>query len=147
MIEKLVHHISAPLLGVLIITACSGDVVMDDDADAFVGTYSVSTVEYTTWGNASKTINETGTLRITKVSASHIRTSGFFSTQGRVSGDRVYLEAMHSSDSAGYLDDVFDTGTLSGDVLKVTGHTTGKLKSNGVLYPFTRSSFITAIKQ
>ena len=89
----------------------------------------------------------TGTLMITKISATRVQTSGFFRTQGEVTGKTVYFEAMHSSDSEGYTDDVFGPGTLNGNILTVTGNTTGQLKYNGKLYPYRRTAEITAIKQ
>ena len=131
----------------LIISSCSGKLVKEDDADAFVGVYNVSVVEHVVWGNDSGTLTNTGTLTITKVSANRIQTNGFFKTQGEVTGKTVYFEAMHTSDSEGYTDDVFGPGTLNGNVLTVTGNSTGQLKYNGVLYPYRRTAEITAIKK
>lgn len=133
------------LAGLLFIS-CSKDSIKDD-ADAFVGTYSVSTIEQVVWGSASATLTDTGTITITKISSNRIQTNGFFSTQGEVVGKTVYFEAMHSSDSAGYLDDVFGPATLSGNVITVTGNTTGQLKDNGKLYPYRRTSQITMIRK
>lgn len=127
--------------------ACNGTLDSVDDADAFVGTYNVSVVEHVVWGGDSGTLTNTGTLVITKISANRVQTSGFFRTQGEVTGKTVYFEAMHSSDSEGYMDDVFGPGNLNGNVLTVTGNTTGQLKYNGVLYPYRRTAEITAIKQ
>lgn len=130
----------------LFFTSCSKE-SLSDDADAFVGTYSVSVVEYVVWGAASATLTDTGTLMITKISSNRVQTSGYFRTQGEVVGKTVYFEAMHSSDSEGYLEDVFGPATLSGNVITVTGKTTGQLKDNGKLYPYRRTSEITMIRQ
>ncbi len=130
-----------------VLLSCSGTLNKVDDADAFVGTYNVSVVEQVVWGNDSGTLTNTGTLMITKISANRVQTSGFFRTQGEVMGKTVYFEAMHSSDSEGYTDDVFGPGTLNGNVLTVTGNSTGQLRYNGILYPYRRTASITAIKQ
>ena len=130
-----------------IFLSCSGTLINVDDADAFVGTYNVSVVEQVVWGNDSGTLTNTGTLIITKISANRVQTSGFFRTQGEVTGKTVYFEAMHTSDSEGYTDDVFGPGTLNGNVLTVTGNSTGQLRYNGILYPYRRTASITAIKQ
>ena len=111
-------------LVVLAFISCSKE-SPSDDADAFVGTYSVSVVEHVVWGTASATLTDTGTLKIIKISSNRVQTSGYFRTQGEVVGNIVYFEAMHSSDSEGYLDDVFGPATLSGNVITVTGNTTG----------------------
>ena len=133
-------------LAALTFISCSKE-SRSDDADAFVGTYSVSVVEQVVWGAASATLTDTGTLMITKISSNRVQTSGYFRTQGEVVGKTVYFEAMHSSDSEGYLDDVFGPAKLSGNVITVTGNTTGQLKDNGKLYPYRRTSQITMIKQ
>lgn len=131
----------------LTIVACSGTLDKEDEADAFVGTWNVSVVEHVVWGSASGTLTNTGTLIITKISANRIQTSGYFRTQGEVVGNVVYFEAMHSSDSAGYMDDVFGPATLNGNVITVTGNTTGQLKDNGVAYPYRRTAEITMIRK
>ena len=118
-----------------------------DDADAFVGTWNVSVVEHVVWGYSSGTLTDTGTLIITKISASRVQTSGYFRTQGEVVGNVVYFEATHSSDSAGYMDNVFGPATLNGNVITVTGNTTGQLKDNGIAYPFRRTAEITMIRK
>ena len=142
--KKLILYV---LLWIGLITSCTSTLQKEDDADAFVGTWKVSTVEHTVWGSSSGTLTETGTLLITKISANRVQTSGFFRTQGEVVGNVVYFEAMHSSDSAGYLDDVFGPATKSGNVITVTGYTTGQLKDNGKLYPYRRTAEITMIRQ
>ncbi len=131
----------------VILSACTTSFDKEDDADSFVGTYNVSVVEHVVWGNDSGTLTNTGTLMITKLSASRVQTSGFFRTQGEVTGKSVYFEAIHSSGSDGYTDDVFGPGFLNGNVLTVTGNSTGQLKYNGTLYPYRRTAEITAIKQ
>ena len=131
----------------LITFSCSGTLDKEDEADAFVGTWNVSVVEHVVWGAASGTLTDTGTLMITKISANRVQTSGYFRTQGEVVGNIVYFEAMHSSDSAGYMDDVFGPATLNGNVITVTGNTTGQLKDNGVAYPYRRTAEITMIRK
>ncbi len=132
----------------LSVSSCS-KVKKEDDADAFVGTYNISVIENSVWGNDSGTINDKGTLIISKVSATKVRLYGFISTLGEVTGNNIYLEAEHNSDSAGYIDVAYGPGTLSGNVLTFTSNMTGKLRSpsSGILYPFRANSYFTAIKQ
>ena len=130
-----------------LLSSCSGTLQKEDEADAFVGTWNVSVVEHVVWGASSGTLTDTGTLLITKVSANRVQTSGYFRTQGEVVGNVVYFEAMHSSDAAGYMDDVFGPATLNGNVITVTGNTTGQLKDNGILYPYRRTAEITMIRK
>ena len=119
----------------------------EDDADAFVGTWNLSMVESVVWGAASGTLTDTGTLFISKLSANRVQTNGFFKTQGEVVGNTVYFEATHTSDTEGYLDTVFGPATLNGNVITLTSNQTGKLRSNGVLYPTRSSAQITLIRQ
>ena len=135
------------IASVFALASCSGALDKEDEADAFVGTWNVSVVEHVVWGSASGTLTDTGTLIITKISANRVQTSGYFRTQGEVVGNVVYFEAMHSSDSAGYMDDVFGPATLNGNVITVTGNTTGQLKDNGVAYPYRRTAEITMIRK
>lgn len=133
-------------------TSCSGIISdlfppAEDDADAFVGTWNISVVESFVWGSASGTLTDTGTLYMSKLSANRVQVYGYYRTEGEVVGNIVYFESTHLSDSAGYLDTVFGPLTLTGNVITGTSNQTGKLRSNGVLYP-TRSTFqITMIKR
>ena len=135
------------LLFSFLFSSCAGTLQKDDEADAFVGAWSVSVIEHVVWGSASGTLTDTGTIIITKISANRIQTSGYFRTQGEVVENVVYLEAMHSSDSAGYIDSVFGPATLSGNVITVTGNSTGQLKDNGISYPYRRTAEITMIRK
>ena len=131
----------------LLFSSCSGTLNKEDEADAFVGTWSVSVVEDVVWGASSGTLTDTGTLFITKISANRVQTGGYFRTEGEVVGNVVYFEAMHSSDYAGYIDSVFGPATLSGNVITVTGNSTGQLKDNGKAYPYRRTAKMTLIRQ
>ena len=124
-------------------TSCS----KDGNADAFVGTYNVSTVENVTWGNDSGSLTDTGVLTIVKVSKNRVRTSGYFSTEGEVNGNNVYFESMSASDSYGHTTTVFGTGTLNGNVLFFTCTSSGQLAYNGVLYPYYSTAQMTCIRQ
>ena len=70
--------IASCLLFVAFATSCS----KIDNAEEFVGTYNVSTVEHVTWGNDSGSLTDTGVLTITKVSKNRVRTSVYFTTEG-----------------------------------------------------------------
>ena len=139
--KKLAIALCTLLLAVA--TSCS----KDGNADAFVGTYNVSTVENVTWGNDSGSLTDTGVLTIVKVSKNRVRTSGYFSTEGEVNGNNVYFESMSASDSFGHTTTVFGTGTLNGNVLFFTCTSSGQLAYNGVLYPYYSTAQMTCIRQ
>lgn len=124
-------------------TSCS----KDGNAEAFVGTYSVSTVEQVTWGNDSGTLTDTGVLSITKISKNRVKTSGYFSTEGEISGNNVYFESISASDSYGNTTTVFGTGSLNGNVLTFTCTSSGQLAYHGVLYPYYSNAQMTCIRQ
>ena len=133
----------ASCLFLVFATSCS----KMDNAEAFVGTYNVSTVEHVTWGNDSGSLTDTGVLTITKVSKNRVRTSGYFSTEGEISGNNVYFESISASDSYGHTTTVFDKGTLNGNVLSFTCTSSGQLAYNGVLYPYYSTAQMTCIRQ
>lgn len=135
--------IIASCLFVAFATSCS----KMDNAEAFVGTYNVSTVEHVTWGNDSGSLTDTGVLTITKVSKNRVRTSGYFSTEGEVVGNSVYFESMYSQDAAGYMTTVFGAGNLNGNVLSFTCNSSGQLAYNGVMYPYYSTAQMTCIRQ
>lgn len=130
---------------ILLVSSCSK--MSPDSADAFVGIYSASVIENVVWGYDSGTINDNGTLFITKLSANRVKVSGFLSTEGEVVGSYVYFEGESSYDSTGHLTISYSQGILSGNVLTFTVNMTGELASNGVLYPFRSTGYFTAIKQ
>ena len=126
--------------------SCSPD-SFKDDADDFVGTYKASVIENVRWGSDGGTLTPTGTFYISKVSASRVKVSGYIDTYGEVNGKTVYFESMYDSDSEGYITTVFQQGILNGNVLTFSTTSTGQLKYNGKMYPYSASSSWTAIKQ
>lgn len=135
--------IAGCLLFVVFATSCS----KMDNAEEFVGTYNVSTVEHVTWGNDSGSLTDTGVLTITKVSKNRVKTSGYFSTEGEINGNNVYFESMSASDSYGHTTTVFGIGTLNGNVLSFTCTSSGQLAYNGVMYPYYSTAQMTCIRQ
>lgn len=133
------------LLSYVVLIVLASSCTKTGNADAFVGRYSVSTIENVTWGNDSGTITDNGNIVITKVNSSRIQVSGYFNTFGEVSGNNLYLESLNSD--GGNLITVFDTGTLNGNVLVLPSTTTGRLPYNGVYYPYYASTRMTCIKQ
>lgn len=134
---------SVVLMPVLLIAfSCNPD-SMKDDADAFVGTYKASAIEYFRWGADSGTLTPMGTIYISKVSSNRIKVSGYLDTYGEVSGKTVYFESTYNSDSAGYLTTVFQQGILSGNVLTFSTTSTGQLKN----YPYSATASWAAIRE
>ena len=127
----------------MVITSCS----KEDEADAFLGTYSVSTIDNVTWGGSSGTLTDNGTMTITKLSSNRVQLSGYISTFGEVVGKNLYLESTTSSSSSGSLTFVFGTGTLNGNVLIFSTTTTGRMIYNGVYYPYNSIAQHTCIRQ
>ena len=131
----------------ILLLAFATSCTKEDNAEAFVGTYNVSTVEHVTWGNDSGSLTDTGVLTITKVSNNRVRTSGYFTTEGEISGKIVYFESMSSSDSYGHTTTVFGTGTLNGNVLSFTCTSSGQIAYQGVMYPYYSTAQMTCIRQ
>lgn len=139
---------SLPLLLILslVFAACSKE-QRPDAADAFVGVYSVSVTEHVIWGYDSGTITDTGTMSISKESATRVKIDGYISTYGEISGNILYMEGGKSSSAEGYLTTTYSPATLTGNVLTFTANQSGQLASNGTLYPFRSSGSFSAIKQ
>ena len=135
------------VLGILLMlcvglnTACTK--IENDEADAFVGTYTVSTVENVTWGGSSGMITDSGVLSISKLSANRVKISGYFNTYGNVIGSSIYLDSYTSADYTGTSTIVFGVGILEGNVITLTS------TMNGVLdgYSFFATASHTCIKQ
>ena len=53
-----------------------------DDADDFVGTYKASVIDNVRWGGDSGTVTDTGTIYITKLSATRVKALGYINTDG-----------------------------------------------------------------
>lgn len=133
---------------VVMLVSCSKEPVKSDDADAYVGTYSVSIIENVVWGNDSGTLNDNYTMRIEKISSNKVKLiSDFIYEEADVVGNIIYIPGDTFSDSSGYYTRSYSQGVLSGNVLTVTRYHTGQLASYGVLYPYRSTATITAIKK
>lgn len=140
---KHIFRIMVLALCVALNTACS----KEDDADAFVGKYTVSDIENSTCAGMSHTNTLTGTLYIQKVSSNRVQTSGWFNTFGEVVGNSVYFESCSTVDSDMSLTNAFGVGSLNGTVLTFTTTTTGMMKLSGSWYSYTSIGQHTCIKQ
>lgn len=140
---KHIFTIIALTLCVVLNTACT----KEDDADAYVGKYSVSATSTSTWGGMSHTSAYSGTMYITKVSANRVQTSGWFNTYGEVIGNAIYLESCSTNDSEMSVTNVFGVGVLNGNVLTFSCTTSGRMDINGTWYSYYSSSQHTCIKQ
>ena len=135
------------LMAVFFIAYSCSPESLKDDADDFVGTYKASVIENVRWGSDSGTLTPTGTIYISKVSANRVKVSGYINTYGEVNGKTVYFESMYDSDSEGHITTVFQQGILNGNVLTFSTTSTGQLKYNGKMYPYSATSSWTAIRQ
>lgn len=133
------------LFASIVLVSCSGT-IGKDEADEFVGTYFVNITENVTWGYDSGTLTDSGTLYIDKVSSNSVKTRGIINTTGRIIESFIYLDAIYSSDSSGYINTTFSSAMLVGNTLSITGNSTGQLKYNGTLYPYSSRQRITATK-
>lgn len=147
--KRLLKSAVAIAIGSSTLLSCSKDETgsTGNDADRFVGTYSISVTEQVVWGSDSGTLTDTGVLTITKISDTQVRASGFFNDIGEVTNSAIYFESIKTSDSAGYMTTTFSPATLSGNVLTMTATSTGQLPYNGVRYPYRSTQQITGIKR
>jgi hypothetical protein len=139
---KIISGLMLMVLSAVLISACSSD---DDDVD-FSGIYDVSIVENIVWGNASGPLTRTGVLGI-KVAGSQATVEGILSTTGEIVGNTLYLKGTTEQSGGEYITTTFDPATLTGNVLRFNTHQSGKLKSNGVLFPFSSNAQFTCIKR
>lgn len=119
----------------------------EDYADDYVGIYNVGLVQNVTWGNSSGTVTDSGVMRITKESRNRVKLEGFISTEGVVTGNSIQLESTTLTDSYGTITTVYGPGLLTGDMLTLSATSTGRLKNNGVFYPFSSFDRFTCVKQ
>ncbi len=137
-------------LRIFVISLCvifSTSCTKEDDADAFVGRYSVSDIENETYAGMTHTSSISGTMNITKVSANRIQTSGWIDTFGEVVGNAVYLESISGTNSNGSLTIAFSNGYLNGNVLTFSSTTSGSIQINGNWYSYSSLGQHTCIKQ
>lgn len=139
-------YIAAVLIAASFLTTSCNKTSLKDDADDFVGTYNASIIENVRWGNDTGTLTPKGSFIITKVSAKRVKVSGYISTFGEVNGKTVYFESITNTDSAGTTTTVFQQGILNGNVLTFSSTSTGQLKYNGIMYPYSATSSWTAVK-
>ena len=145
---KPLRYIISCLLIIFTFVSCGKTENQEEQADKFVGIYSISVVEHIVWGNDSGIINKNETLTIKKLSPTKVQVYGAgIYTTGEVSGYVIQLEGTYASDGSGYFTTTFGTGILSGNILKFTANHTGKLAYNGILYPYRNSIDYTAVKQ
>ncbi len=131
------------LMMMLIVASCS--LLMDDPADAFVGRYNYSGIQFVTWGSSSGTLPTEGSFMLTKVSRNIVQMTGAWNSTGTIVGNTVTFTDDLQSDASGFINYHLGTGTLSGKVLIINYSGTGSLKySNSVSYPFYCSCQITA---
>lgn len=139
-----IKNLLSILFSVFLCFSCEN--LTESDTDAFIGTYSVSTIEEVSVpsSNYYRTYTNTYTLIIEKVSTSKVHAYNYFDTYGEVTGDKVYFESFTSS--AG-MTTVFGAGTLSGNILTWTAVSTGEWTNNGISYPAKITYTFTGIKQ
>ncbi len=139
---KKISRLTLMILSAVLISACSSD---DDDVD-FSGIYDASVVENMVWGNTTGTITKTGVIGI-KVDGSQATVTGYIKTTGEVVGNTLYLKGTTDQGVGEYMTTTFEPATLTGNVLRFNTHQSGKLKSNGVLFPYSSNAQFTCIKR
>lgn len=141
--KKNLHGLALLLLIIILITACK----KQDDADAFIGTYSVSTTLTSTWAGMSHTNALSGTMDITKISANRVHTTGWISTFGEIVGNTIYFESYDYSEPEFTVTCVFGPGALNGNILTFNCTESGQIQSFGNWYNYYSTSQHTCIKQ
>lgn len=118
-----------------------------DPADAFVGNYSYTDSYYVRWGGDSKSSSLNGTFTLTKISANQVQMSGAWSTIGNVIGNTVSFGTCPQTDSQGYVNYTFGSGSLTGNTLTFSYVGYGSIRfTNGVSYPWESSGNVIAKK-
>lgn len=120
------RNVISVLLVVIAFAGCTK--VEQDDADKFVGTWSLALTSDMRWGYDRGVISENGTLRIQKKSADEVWVSGFYNTTATVSGNNLYLKAFSAQDAVGSLNYTFGAWTLSGSQMSVSVSESGYLQ-------------------
>jgi len=140
--KNILPYLVLTIISVLI-TSCS----REDDADVFVGVYNINTTTTATWGGVSNTYSYSGTLSIIKVSASRVKTQGWFNTYGDVNGNTIYFEPSVRNSSDYSVTETYNAGTLNGNVLTFSSVVNGIMRSNGTWYNYSSYSYHKGIKQ
>lgn len=141
--KRIIMLFAMALVAMFVCNSCT----KEDYADAYVGIYNVGLVQNVTWGNSSGTVTDSGVMRITKESRNRVKLEGFISTEGVVTGNSIQLESTTLTDSYGTITTVYGPGLLTGDMLTLSATSTGRLKNNGVFYPFSSFDRFTCVKQ
>lgn len=112
------RNIISVLLVVIAFAGCSK--VEPDDADKFVGTWSLALTSDVRWGYDRGVISENGTIHIQKKSANEVWVTGYYNTTATASGNNLYLKQFTAQDQTGSLTYTFGAWTLSGSQMSVS---------------------------
>lgn len=85
-----------------IFTSCV-EQVNEDPADRFVGTYSYDDVYYVTWGSDSRSLSNSGTFIITKMSPNTVKISNPWNTTATVMANQLSIDPVTQGDNSGYV--------------------------------------------
>ena len=120
----------------------------EDPADRFVGTYSYDDVYYVTWGGDSRSLSNSGTFIITKMSPNTVKISNPWNTTATVMANQLSIDPVTQGDNSGYVNYAFTSASLAGNMLSISYQGVGSLKySDGRSYPYSCQGNITARKK
>ncbi|MBP3497215.1 MAG: hypothetical protein J6K33_05215 [Alistipes sp.] len=111
-----------------------------------LGTYSVTVRENIIWGGDSGTLYDNGIIEITQIYGNRVQLRGLISTQGELVNGKLYLNSETSSDIYGFLTTTYNSVIFGGGIITIWAKVSGQLASNGVLYPYSSSSYFEGIK-
>lgn len=118
-----------------------------DDAQAFVGNYTVNIMESMTMFGQTKINYYNGRLVISKVSPTRVKVSGYLNTYGDVNGNTIYLEPTSDRTSDSSMDTVFEPGKLSFNVISFESMTVGQISNGRTTASMKAKGLWTAVKE
>lgn len=122
------------IASMMLLVSCQKEAAIMNE---LVGTYSLIGSQYVTWGRDAGTLNVNSMITITSTGSNTFKVSGFYDTTGRIVGKMIYFNSYRSSGSDGYIDIAISPTSLVGNQMNISDTASGKLASNGILYPYT----------
>ena len=146
MIKKIVLYVIFAFAILWLMASCVGQ-NNEDPADRFIGTYSYYDTYFVTWGSASGSFSDSGTLNISKVSPNTVKISNPWNTTATVMANQLSLDPVTQGDNTGYINYTFTSASIAGNMLSISYQGVGSLKhTDGRNYQYSCQGNITARK-
>ena len=122
------------------------EVVYEDPADEFVGSYTFTDNYKLSWGEDTEE-TATGTFMITKTGTNGVEVTGAFNTMGLVSVGMLNLVTVAIDNDQMTATMTFGPGTMKGKVLTFSYSVYGRAYKDGFKRPYDKRGNITATKK